>query len=379
MKAIMKDGTTIECTPQEYIELVKLGLVGGNVAPQKEITRVAEPTPVEQPQAPMPKEPTKTLEPVEKRGWHKWSEQETAYIITNSKKPMEQLARDLGNKYTAKAVHSRLYMLAGKGLVLRENIGSCDYKYDKYDGESTNKKWDTATEERVIHMLKGGLNFKEIAKKIPGRSYKAIKQHVYELVKQGTVSRDVLPRSTKVVPPEPTPKKVVIVQEAKTKKNNVSDAHREYLTKRMKFVTSRARELCKQFGWKYEKALSKASEEWNDAQVKFAKEKVAKKDEIELDDLVFPTFNTISDMHQHFIEQMIRNMIATNGKIGFRDMFSIMTNEQSTKWTGYTWRNFLVEFMSKSAAIAKCFNVENKFNIRKDDNGYEVMHYGTKR
>jgi len=264
MKTYMKDGTIIECTTQEYIELKKAGLLT-TMAPKEtpRETKTEDKAPVRITPAIRKDEAAagaireKTHHPKRKTKIHnrKWTDEEKTFIKEHRKEPMVSIARKMNDKYTPGAIMAQLYGMAKTGQFPRNEIGSSG----KFFNKDNNKRWSSEDDARLISLMGEHRSYVKVHKYMPERTYKSIKERYYKLVNTGQAPSEYLPQG-RMNTKEPVKN---TKRELTKKTTNHPPKHIEYLRKRMKFMTSRAKELCKMDKTlSYEKAMKRASQEW---------------------------------------------------------------------------------------------------------------------
>ena len=90
----------------------------------------------------------------------------------------------------------------------------------------------------------------------------------------------------------------------------------------------------------------------------------------ELEDVHMKTLPQEPHMQKLFID-VVRNIIANNGKLGYlKDGYTLGIEN------GYDWRTFCEEFISKKKTIADFFCVPDKFQLQLFKEKYHEIKYG---
>jgi hypothetical protein len=165
-------------------------------------------------------------------------------------------------------------------------------------------------------------------------------------------------------------KKYNISAECRMSEKSLTDARI-----RMKFMSDRASQYLKMYGWSWEKASQQAGDDWRNGRRGLAKTSsvivVPKKTEI---DVEFPKFVYLSKEGNNMLYQIVKNVIGTKGKIGFNDV-RMLPRYNDDEWHRPEWIEFIEEFMNRSARIAAHFLSPNKFVMERGANGYEFIIY----
>jgi len=370
MKAQLKNGTIIECTVEEYKELVSVGLVGGVSEKKTTITR------------PVKKEEPLLKESLKKNKYigssdvdvffenkRKWTDAQLSFIKNNRDQNMFSLSKHFRNR-TPQAIYMQLRFMGKKEGFPMSSINTSGLFTSKSRGheKSSGTKWS----DEEVAVLKAGIknndSFKDIASRLPLRNAKAVQERARKL----GLLKEYVPKKND--------------SKKKTRVINFDDKHRDYLSKRLKFINNRGKSLSNEMGWSFEKARSQASLEWDEAQKRHKKnddfekfddfkKKDSKKEVHVVEKTKFPRFSVIADFSQHLLVDLVKNMMMNEGTIAFEDMFFITNSTGSTRWTTALWEDFISEFMTNSEKIANYFCVKNKFSIRKKG-PFNIIKYG---
>jgi len=92
----------------------------------------------------------------------------------------------------------------------------------------------------------------------------------------------------------------------------------------------------------------------------------------------FPQIETISNEHQGILENVIKNIIGTRGRLTYFEVINTINVNPAINngiWHGYIWHKFVTEVLEKSKQISAYFNVPNKFKCVMNGN-HQVLNYG---
>lgn len=219
----------------------------------------------------------------------------------------------------------------------------------------SNCAWNDEEDNFIIKNFKYGYEY--LSKCMPHRTSTSIKQRKSLLKRNGKLDK---------------------IDKNEVKEKNIKKSENDGRVVRGRFITKRRNYYMNTYNWSPEKALKQACVDWNsgsapigfsNTNTEIKKPKVTIKSE----DLELPALYPLSDNGMLLLEKVITNITLTK-KITYFDVKKLET-EHNEEWTGWMWRQFIDDFITRSDKIAKAFNIENKFSHDKDEQGYDIIVY----
>lgn len=371
MKVTLNDGTEIECTAQEFIELKQQGLIG---------SPIQKPTPIQKPiqkHTPTqhfnpPKKHIEVSNTQEPKGFGgRWEEDEikTLMAVYNNKQGQNVTKNEMLMLQTLlphrskmdicqKASDIKAYNNKHNINLDNTNLESPSLSVSMFGNSPKTGLYRLVPEDEKILKQNAHLRLHQIAKllKIKNAKLNSILNKYYGGLK--SIRKQLGVKS----PYEMT----------EEHKHKVISANKD----RFVFLNTQANAYMKRYNWGRDKAWAQAVDDWNNKKTTLTYSATGQIKAPAVKPLVeFPRFSMLSQSGNKIIEDMAKNIIGINGTLSYREIQYVQLKDEAL-WTVTKWKEFVEEFLRFSTQISDSFMAPNKFKMRIGDNGFITIKYG---
>lgn len=142
----------------------------------------------------------------------------------------------------------------------------------------------------------------------------------------------------------------------------------DYLSKRMKFICRRGKEIAISEKINYAFAKAKASQEWEANKVRFHNRNVG------VVPSVFPKISGLSKLGLETFEGILKHTIANKASLTY---FAVKNSVDRVDdgWDGFKWHELVREVVSRSNELTNYFGVKGKFKLMLSLADFEYLKY----